>query len=69
MISKWRNSYVNDSQVTEFIEYFMSKWCKPGRTGWFDHYVDHIPITNNALESTNRYIKEKGNYHTSTNYF
>ncbi|MFM7853896.1 MAG: hypothetical protein ACKO96_18730, partial [Flammeovirgaceae bacterium] len=37
-------------------------WLSPKRFGWFDHFVDHVPITNNALESTNRYIKDQGTF-------
>ena len=30
------------------------------RNGWYDHYCDHCPCTNNSLESTNRYVKDDG---------
>lgn len=61
MLTKWKQDYKNNKQVESFINYFMKQWLSPKRFGWFDHYVDHVPITNNALESTNRYIKDQGN--------
>ena len=27
--------------------------------GWFDHFCDLVPITDNSIESTNRYEKEE----------
>ena len=61
MILKCQAKNESNNQVEVFIKYFMKQWLSPKRIGWFDHYVDHVPITNNALEATNRYVKEKGN--------
>jgi hypothetical protein len=61
MIRKWQKNYESNEEVKKFIDYFMKWWLSPKRCGWFDHYADFIPITNNALESTNRYVKDNGN--------
>jgi hypothetical protein len=60
MLNKWR--LFNDPDVNYFIENNFMKWLNPKRMGWFDHYCDWVPITNNALESTNRYIKQHGTF-------
>lgn len=60
MILKWQSKYKDNTYVADFITYFMKQWLSPKRCSWYDHYVDHVPITNNALEATNRYIKDQG---------
>ena len=58
MIVKWTDLYKKCDEI-EFINYFQRQWLSPKRMGWFDHYCDLVPIKNNGLESTNRYVKEK----------
>ncbi len=58
MITEWKQ--LKNEDVNYFITKFM-KYLRPDRMGWFDHYCDWVPVTNNALESTNRYIKDHGN--------
>jgi hypothetical protein len=55
MVTSWREKYPNNEQVETFIKYFIQQWLNPKRMGWFDHYVQHVPCQDNALESTNRY--------------
>ena len=62
MITSWRTEYLPNAQVEEFISYFMKMWLAPARSGWYDHFLDYNPCTNNALESTNRYVKDNGTY-------
>ena len=59
MINKWRKKYVDNIYVNDFIEYFVKQWLSPKRMGWFDHFCDLVPITDNSIESTNRYVKEE----------
>ena len=62
MIIGWRTRYSDTATVEMFIKYFMKQWLSPKRSGWYDHYCDFCPCTNNALESTNRYIKDNGTF-------
>jgi len=48
--------------VSEFIRYFSKWWLAPSRNGWYDNFAKHVPCHNNALESTNKYIKQKSIY-------
>ena len=59
MITSWRQKFTNNEQVETFIKYFIQQWLNPNRMGWFDHYIQHVPCQDNALESTNRYMKEE----------
>ncbi len=62
MIQKWKTKYAdNTTIIKDFVDdYFNKMWSSPLRMGWFDHYCDNVPVTNNAIESTNRYVKENG---------
>ena len=58
LINKWKEAnYSND-----FIEYFQATYLKPHKIGWIDHYCDWAPCQTNSIESTNRYIKDKGTF-------
>lgn len=57
LVAKWNS--LNNAAVDTFTAYFTTNWLDR-RTGWYDHYSDFVPVTNNAIESTNRYIKETG---------
>jgi len=62
MITKWRNKYSSmdiNVYISDFIKYFIKQWLTPKRKGWFDHFCDHVPITDNSIESNNKYVKEK----------
>ncbi len=59
MITDWRTNFPS-RETEEFIKYFNKQWLIPKRNGWYDHYCDYCPCTNNALESINRYVKENG---------
>ena len=59
MIVGWRTKFASD-ETEEFIKYFSKMWLSPKRNGWFDHYCDMCPCTDNALESVNRYVKDEG---------
>jgi len=58
MVNNWKEKYSKNEQVETFIKYFIQQWLNPKRMGWFDHYVQHVPCQDNALESTNRYVKD-----------
>jgi hypothetical protein len=62
MVTNWQQQSTSDEaikqQVDNFIKYFTKQWLDPKRRGWYDHYCNHVPCHNNALESTNRYVKE-----------
>jgi hypothetical protein len=49
--------------ILEFSDYFEDFWSLR-HPGWYEGHCPHIyvPSTNNALESTNRYIKENGTF-------
>ena len=59
MIVGWRDKFPSN-ETEDFIKYFNKMWLSPKRNGWYDHYCDFCPCTNNALESTNRYVKDEG---------
>ncbi len=58
ILTHWREYSDTNNQIESFINYFMKQWLNPKRMGWFDHYCDHVPVNNNSIEATNRYIKE-----------
>lgn len=49
-VEKWASK-------TEFIAYFTREWVEKN-ANWFEGVVQHIPSTNNALEATNRVLKD-----------
>ena len=52
---KWKNS---NTQVDEFLTYFQGQWLG-GLNGWYEGVSLFVPSTNNALESTNRVVKDE----------
>jgi len=44
-----------------FIEYFRSEWLT-SRNGWYEGTLHFTPRTNNALEATNRVIKDENTF-------
>ena len=60
LVSKWNDKYRMSEyfpQKTGFIKYFSNQWLHLKRSGWYYHFLDHIPCTDNALESDNRAFK------------
>ena len=48
--------------IDNFINtYFEAEWIQK-HPGWYEGYAPGIPSTNNALESTNRVVKDEGTY-------
>jgi hypothetical protein len=56
-LKKWATC----EQTKPFLDYFRSEWLEK-HPGWFEGMADFIPSTNNALESTNRTIKDTGTF-------
>lgn len=54
-LEKW----VKDERA--FVRYFQRQWLKDGTKNWFEGIGPFIPSTNNALESTNKRIKDDFN--------
>jgi hypothetical protein len=50
---------------TKFIEYYTPEWYKSGNNTWYEVYSKNICSTNNALEATNRVIKDCVTSHRS----
>ena len=44
-----------------FVIYFKKEWLD-SHVGWYEGYSELTPSTNNALEATNRYIKDNGTF-------
>ena len=40
------------------LKYFINEWLS-SKDGWYEGYQTHRPSTNNALEATNRVIKDE----------
>jgi len=59
-LRKWRHKQTNQT-VIDFILYFENEWLISNR-GWFEGMQTYIPSTNNALEATNRAIKDDGTF-------
>ncbi|RNA42218.1 hypothetical protein BpHYR1_036256, partial [Brachionus plicatilis] len=51
----------NDSLVENFIKHFKEQWFTK-QPGWYEGHALGYPSSNNALESTNRYIKEQSTF-------
>ena len=50
-LKKWKNE-------EKFLQYFSSQWLN-SKNGWFEGLATYVPSTNNALEATNRVIKDE----------
>ncbi|KAF9758301.1 hypothetical protein NGRA_3148 [Nosema granulosis] len=55
LIKKW------SSRQPNFIEYFQSEWLK-SHNAWYEGVRHFTPSTNNALEATNRVIKDENTF-------
>ena len=58
---KWMKVNSNKIPVKRFFDYFEAEWIQK-HPGWYEGYAPGVPSTNNALESTNRVIKDEGTY-------
>ena len=50
-LKKWKNE-------EKFLQYFSSEWLN-SKNGWSEGLATYVPSTNNALETTNRVIKDE----------
>ena len=50
-LKKWKSE-------EKFLQYFSSQWLN-SKNGWFEGLATYVPSTNNALEATNRVIKDE----------
>jgi len=48
-------------KLSSFIEYFRSEWLT-SHNGWYEGMLHFTPITNNALEATNRVINDENTF-------
>lgn len=51
-VKKW------EKESIEFVDYFTKEWLQQHRN-WYEGYAKDTPSTNNALEATNRVIKDE----------
>jgi hypothetical protein len=54
------NKQKNQS-VLDFLDYFQKEWLE-SNNGWYEGIQLYVPSTNNALEATNRTIKDDGTF-------
>jgi hypothetical protein len=47
--------------ILNFMNYFQNEWIKTN-DGWYEGIQRYTPSTNNALEATNRTIKDDGKF-------
>ena len=58
------NKWSHNKQVTNCLKDFFAYWGKEDTENWYGGYHPDgcVPSTDNALESTNRQVKEKGTF-------
>ncbi|RNA23002.1 hypothetical protein BpHYR1_014999 [Brachionus plicatilis] len=52
----------NNESVKVFSKYFNDVWLSDSNDAWYESYSLRTPSTNNALESTNRIIKDEATF-------
>ncbi|CAF1167498.1 unnamed protein product [Adineta ricciae] len=52
---------VENRTIEDFLNYFDNEWIQ-SNSGWYEGIQFHTPSTNNALEATNRVIKDDGTF-------
>lgn len=57
---KWTKMQKNQS-VLDFMSYFEKEWID-SNNGWYEGVEFYVPSTNNALEATNKVVKDDGTY-------
>ncbi|CAF4632468.1 unnamed protein product [Rotaria sp. Silwood2] len=61
-MKKWKmNNKQNNQAILDFLNYFDNEWLQLN-CGWYEGIQMYVPSTNNALESTNRTIKDDGTF-------
>lgn len=55
--AKWKA--MGNFEVNAFLHYFDKEWIR-SHQGWYEGFAPNSPSTDNALEATNRWIKELG---------
>ena len=61
-MKKWKhNNKENNQSVLDFLQYFDDEWLH-SNSGWYEGIQLYTPSTNNALEATNRTIKDDGTF-------
>ncbi|CAF1299447.1 unnamed protein product [Rotaria sordida] len=61
-IKKWNmNNKQKNESILDFMNYFHNEWLKTN-DGWYEGIQVYTPSTNNALEATNRTIKDDGTF-------
>ena len=61
-IKKWKiKNKTKDQSIINFLSYFENKWIK-SNNGWYEGIQLYTPSTNNALEATNKVIKDDGTF-------
>jgi len=61
-MKKWKFDKKEKNQsILDFLQYFDDEWVK-SNSGWYEGIQLYTPSTNNALESTNRTIKDDGTF-------
>ena len=58
-VEKWQGQ---SAPMDEFLAYFKSQWVDSNQNGWYEGYAPGCPSQNNALESTNRYLKDEHSF-------
>ncbi|CAM4814310.1 unnamed protein product [Rotaria magnacalcarata] len=59
-MKKWKlHNKQTDQSILDFLNYFDNEWLK-SNAGWYEGLQLYVPSTNNALEATNRTIKDDG---------
>ncbi|CAF1550987.1 unnamed protein product [Adineta ricciae] len=60
-LKKWKNLKQKNQSVLNFLDYFQKEWLE-SNDGWYEGVQLYVPSTNNALEATNRTIKDDGTF-------
>jgi predicted DNA-binding antitoxin AbrB/MazE fold protein len=61
-LKKWTmNNKQKNQSVLDFLDYFQKEWLE-SNDGWYEGVQLYVPSTNNALEATNRTIKDDGTF-------
>ena len=61
-MKKWKlNNKEKNQSISDFLQYFDDEWLSLN-SGWYEGIQLYVPSTNNALESTNRTIKDDGTF-------
>ncbi|CAF2081129.1 unnamed protein product [Rotaria magnacalcarata] len=59
---KWNmNNKQTNQSILDFLNYFDNEWIK-SNDGWYEGIQLYAPSTNNALEATNKTIKDDGTF-------